>query len=116
MTETKRTMTKLPFDPFWAVALTVSSAKPDQRCDPATVRDGVGLSPLARWMGVHPKQMQRWSKEGFTLKSADVAANIIGLHPIEIWGDQWLEPGPMWDAYDKHPRLARTKSVTAVAS
>lgn len=52
-----------------------------------------GLLPnnveLARYCGVHLRQMQRWAHEGLTERYADRIACRLGVHPSWIWGDEW---------------------------
>lgn len=37
------------------------------------------------------RKIQRWRRDGMTVYDADEAAVRIGCHPMEIWGDQWLD-------------------------
>jgi hypothetical protein len=46
---------------------------------------------VADALGVHPAMGHRMAREGLTVWMADRVAVAFGLHPIEIWGDLWLE-------------------------
>ena len=50
-----------------------------------------GLAELARQTGVHVRQVQRWKHSGIPLERADSMAIALGLHPAEVWGDEWWE-------------------------
>lgn len=53
---------------------------------------------LARRLGVHVRQVQRWrSDDGLTERWADRAAIRAGLHPSLVWSDWWdLEGEAYW--------------------
>lgn len=43
----------------------------------------------ARQLGVNTRQIHRSRHSGLTAEQADVLAFRIGLHPCEVWGNQW---------------------------
>ena len=52
-------------------------------------RAGLHLSALARALGRHRPQLYRWRAHGLTVDQADGLALRLGLHPVEIWGEDW---------------------------
>lgn len=44
---------------------------------------------LARLVGVHVRQVQRWAVEGLTERYADLIACRLGVHASWIWHDWW---------------------------
>lgn len=55
-------------------------------------------------IGVNSSAVEKWRKTGSGLlaKTADTAAISLGVHPLEIWGDLWLD-----DRY--HPMTKEAK-------
>lgn len=51
------------------------------------------VSGLARAAGVPRETIQRWKREGVTVNGADLVADALGLHPAEIWGDDFYQVG-----------------------
>jgi hypothetical protein len=49
---------------------------------------GCGLA-TARELGVHPRQVHRWRRQGVTWAQADELATRAGWHPAEVWGAAW---------------------------
>lgn len=47
-------------------------------------------SALAAWIGVSRRAVVRWQLEGIPLPAAEDACEVLGLHPSEVWGDEWL--------------------------
>ena len=46
---------------------------------------------FARMINVTERAVTRWKKQGgIPWTSADEAAIAIGLHPLLVWGDDWL--------------------------
>lgn len=59
---------------------------------------------LADMIGISSRAITRWRKEGgIPWISADEAAVAIGLHPLLVWGDDWLN---VRDDFDKLERKA----------
>ena len=49
-----------------------------------------GASEFARRVGIDRAQLLRWRREGgITLDGADRIADALGLHPTELWGDDY---------------------------
>ena len=46
----------------------------------------------ARRLGINNKQVYRWDRGGMPPVSADRVAIGLGLHPFELWGDDWWTP------------------------
>lgn len=69
---------RLPFDPLhqW-VAI-------DQRDPSCSVR------LVARTCGIRENTMFAWRKRGVPIMAADELACRMGVHPIEIWGDEFF--------------------------
>ena len=90
-------MTRLPLAPLLArVASSIVATEYHRRptWGAATfevVRFRGGLAELARRTGEHPRQVQRWKHRGIPLERADSMAIALGLHPAEVWGDEWWE-------------------------
>lgn len=105
--------TFVPFAPLWRIAR-VESDLPDA----ADFNDGTvtlfGLRWLSDLTGIHADTLSRYRRwDRITLAAADRCAVAIGRHPVEIWGDLWIDDdelarcaalGPR--AYDVFTRLA----------
>lgn len=46
---------------------------------------------LAELVGVSRRSVWRWSLEGIPLVSAEHACDALGLHPCQVWGDEWID-------------------------
>lgn len=46
---------------------------------------------LGRALGVRHDTIRRWIDEGIPFARCDVLAVRIGLHPLLVWGDDWLK-------------------------
>lgn len=47
---------------------------------------------IAALTGVYDrKTVKRWELAGLTVFTADVVAIRLGVHPMAIWGEAWLE-------------------------
>jgi hypothetical protein len=44
---------------------------------------------LSRTLRAHPRQVQRWRRDGIPVFSADQAAVQLGFHPAELWPEWW---------------------------
>jgi len=42
-------------------------------------------------LGVEPRSVIRWARNGLSPWQADDAATRAGLHPLEIWGEDWQD-------------------------
>src|SRR4051812_36183159 len=40
--------------------------------------------------GCSRRAYHRWQTEGIPLSSAEQACDRLGLHPCEVWGDEWI--------------------------
>lgn len=47
---------------------------------------------LAAELGVSLAAVKGWATRGVTYLQADDLAGHFGLHPLEVWGPDWLEP------------------------
>lgn len=45
---------------------------------------------LAELAGVSRRSAARWAREGIPLRSAEDVCHALGLHPCEVWGDEWI--------------------------
>lgn len=53
---------------------------------------------LALRLGVTPRSAHRWiGKQLLTREEADVVCTRAGLHPCEVWGEQWWWPDDLED-------------------
>ena len=61
------------------------------RLDPGPLLDAVPGPPRekARVFGVTERTVCRWRHRWFTIDEADEYAVAAGLHPAEVWGDDW---------------------------
>lgn len=88
-TESKsRTTYNLPLQPLWDIAM----VKADRRVD-ASRFDATGFTftAFAEMIGYDPKSVSRWVRKGtIPLRAADEAAVRLNYHPVEVWGEQWL--------------------------
>jgi hypothetical protein len=50
----------------------------------------VGSDSLADRLGVNPRIVSRARKNGVTLTYAEDWADVLGVHPVEVWGDAYL--------------------------
>lgn len=81
---------RLPFGPLFDALPTRLEVRPcgrmDQECEIGTPRQ------VADALGIAPRTAYRWRSEGIPVDDADRLAIALGMHPIEIWGDDWLLP------------------------
>lgn len=71
-----RLVQRLPFGPLFAQLR--RSRKPSLRW-------------LAERAGYSVRQMHRWKTIGVPeVVADDIAVNVFGVHPTEIWGDTWI--------------------------
>jgi transcriptional regulator with XRE-family HTH domain len=69
----------LPIEPLYSIAAGMSD-------NPRFTQ-----AEFARMINVTQRAINRWkSKGGIPWTSADEAAIAIGLHPMLVWGDAWL--------------------------
>ena len=60
------------------------------RADNAVTTSDVGK--IASVLGLDLSTVHRWRRRGsLTAVVADHAANALGLHPAEVWGDAWWD-------------------------
>jgi hypothetical protein len=78
--------TALPLEPLWEIARTMSD-------DPT-----FNQRTFARMVNHSHRAVTRWITADRTIPwiSADESAIAIGLHPILIWGDDWLNVKGDW--------------------
>lgn len=84
-TKPKGTSPTLPFDPLWEKARAIAGAN-----GPI----GPAFTPLefAELVGHNVKAIKRWEQAGsIPWTSADRAAVRMGVHPMAVWGYDWLE-------------------------
>lgn len=48
------------------------------------------MQALAEHAGRDRRTCHRWAKEGLPLSIAEDLCDILGLHPVEVWGDAWI--------------------------
>lgn len=55
------------------------------------VLEGMSIIDAAEIIGMAPASMHRWFADGVvpSIAKADQAAVALGLHPVQIWGDEW---------------------------
>lgn len=71
----------VPLAPLEAIARAAANHS-DEEWGPAT---------FAQLVGVSDRTITRWRKSGRILwHVADEAACALGMHPLNIWGDDWL--------------------------
>jgi len=82
-TTKSRKLRTLPLEPLWKMACT--------RAGSGEGRESLTVRAFAEATNTNPRMVVRWRKEGaLPWPSADRAAIGLGLHPILVWGDQWL--------------------------
>ena len=60
--------------------------------DVREIIDGFESRPVAaEVLGVDRRTILRWLKQGVNWETADRIAMAAGHHPMELWGDRWLE-------------------------
>lgn len=60
----------------------------DYEADTAGTLGKKALGPL---LGVDPRTVSRWRTEGLSVWVADKVTANLGWHPLDVWGDRWLE-------------------------
>lgn len=48
------------------------------------------ISGLAESIGVSRRNVIRWKHSGVPVNAAESACDALGLHPCEVWGDEYL--------------------------
>ena len=86
---------RLPFDPINDRLHRLERAIPSRN----GTRIARGVSELARHCGVSRRALCRARAQGATLRIAEAAADYFGLHPVELWGDDYIA------ACDEHERI-----------
>lgn len=71
-----RRLPRLPFEPLHALADIAPDAPPRE---------------LAALFGVQTHHVYRWRADGLTLHAAEDACDRLGVHPCEVWGDDWIK-------------------------
>lgn len=74
----------------------VSVAGPQLRAEPFFVAAGAttatNLVQLAKLVGTTRNTLMRWRRlDAIPIYSADRACAALNVHPMCIWGDDWLE-------------------------
>jgi hypothetical protein len=64
-----------------------------RRCE-LLAGERLGGPAVAAMLGEHKRQLQRWSRYGFTEAQADEMATRLGLHPALIWSNWWEATAP----------------------
>lgn len=83
-TDTK-TNSSLPFQPLWDMAAAMAGAN-------GPVGPQFTALDFASRVGHNVKAVTRWSKQGeIPWLSADRAAIEMGVHPMAVWGLDWLD-------------------------
>lgn len=83
---------RLPFGPLVrlsrveeAVTTFAFGYNPETECDlPCPAR------AFSEATGFSRRAYARWQVEGIPLSSAEQACDRLGLHPCEVWGDEWI--------------------------
>ena len=99
-------MISLPLEPLYAIA----KVKADL---PLTPMEGRGFSDqyFADMIGVSSRAVARWRSQDNRVPwvTADEAATRLGLHPLLVWGDEWLLIDE--DIINGHPSDRKVKEV-----
>jgi hypothetical protein len=89
---------RLPLGPLLEITGLDTATSPRQGTDwhdnplPQPVgRQPAPLTLLAEHLQVSLKSVGRWSRYGIPLKAAEAACDYFGLHPCEVWFDDYLE-------------------------
>lgn len=81
---------RFPLAPLLAIAEVRSHATATMA--PGCNYEGGTVNEMARVMKTSPRNLHRWLKDGeLSWWSADECATGLGVHPVEVWGDQWIE-------------------------
>jgi hypothetical protein len=46
---------------------------------------------LCERLGISRRTYERWKRAGVPAFRADAIAVALGFHPMDVWGDAWLE-------------------------
>jgi len=93
MTSTYR---NLAVEPLWTAARTQTDLADSRSIDGndelrEAFHTGFNTVMFAEMIGTTARNVNRWRKNGgIPWHSADKAAIALGLHPILVWGDEWL--------------------------
>jgi len=75
---------------------------------------GVSLNALAERIGQRPEQLRRQAQRELAWYVADAYACGLGMHPAEVWGDDWWaveRAHEQWRDYRKNRDLARRRAA-----
>ena len=50
------------------------------------------MTAIAEHLDVNSRSLWRWTVEDIPFHKADEIAVSLGVHPVEIWGDDYWEP------------------------
>lgn len=90
MSRTYRRPVRLPYDPL------------------ATIEPS--RSALARRARTHREDLWRLERDGVTLRMADRICDALGVHPIELWGDDYLAAVEADDTCGTHTGYGRHRA------
>jgi hypothetical protein len=79
------------FEPLEKMARQIADLPDYQPGDRSTDKITFNDNTFAMMVGSSPRTLKRWRSEGkIPWLSADQMAIALGLHPILVWGDEWL--------------------------
>ena len=70
---------------------TVSTAVSSGTYHEGVVHQAAPQTVLAELLGVSRRAVSRWAMSGVPLRSAEDACDRLGIHPCEVWGDDWID-------------------------
>lgn len=86
---------RLPFDPIEARIPRHRAGGPHMTHGP---HNWYGLKGLSRQHGVRRATLYNWRNAGVPLRSADRAAELVGCHPVDLWGSEYYAA---WEQYEQ---------------
>lgn len=80
----------VPLEPLWNLARSRSGL--EQSAEVSSANVGFNSTVFASLCNTSTKAVGRWKKDkAIPWSSADSAACALGVHPSEVWGDDWSD-------------------------